>query len=274
MTVDVSVIIPTCRRNDELLAAITSVQRQKSVTFEIIVVDDSPEGGARAPVQGLGDSRITYLRNDRPTGGIPSIVRNMAWPRAEGALLHFLDDDDVVPEGHYARVKALFERRPETGLVFGHIKPFGNCSPEQLRAEEAYFADAAHRARICSRIGTQRVFAGQMLFDNPLLVCSAGILRRDAVARAGGFDPQIRLMEDADFYARIMRESGATFLDDITLHYRISFASLMHRPDPPPEQIEEQRSGRRRMQAKYLRRHGAAEFYTLAAFARLVVARL
>jgi GT2 family glycosyltransferase len=274
MTVDVSVVIATCRRNDELLAAIASVQRQKGVTFEITVVDDSPEGGARAPVEHLGDPRITYLRNGQPTGGIPSIVRNLAWPRATGALLHFLDDDDLVPEGHYGRVKALFERRPEIGLVFGHIEPFGSCSPEQLRAEEAYFADAAHRARICGRIGTRRVFAGQMLFGNPLLVCSAGIVRRGAVAQVGGFDPQIRLMEDADFYARIMRESGAAFLDEIALHYRISFASLMHQPDPPPGQIEEQRSGRRRMQAKYLREHGAAEFYALAAFSRLVVSRL
>ena len=274
MTVDVSVVIPTCRRNDELLAAIASVQRQKSVTFEIIVVDDSPEGEARAPVEGLGDPRITYLRTDQPTGGIPSIVRNVAWPRAVGTLLHFLDDDDIVPEGHYARVKALFERRPEIGLIFGRIVPFGTCSPEQLRAEEAYFANAAHRARICGRIGARRVFAGQMLFDNPLLVCSAGILRRGAVAQTGGFDPRIRLMEDADFYARIMRESGAAFLDDIALHYRISHVSLMHRPDPPPGQIEEQRSGRRHMQAKYLRQHGAAEFYALAAFARLIVSRL
>jgi GT2 family glycosyltransferase len=274
MTVDVSVVIPTCRRNDELLAAIASVQRQKGATFEITVVDDSPQGEARGPVAGLGDPRITYLRNRQPTGGIPSIVRNMAWPHAAGALLHFLDDDDLVPEGHYARVKALFARRPEIGLVFGHIVPFGNCSSEQLRAEEAYFADAAHRARICDRIGTRRVFAGQMLFDNPLLVCSAGILRQNAVAQVGGFDPHIRLMEDADFYARIMRESGAAFLDDIALHYRIGFASLMHRPDPLPGQIEEQRSGRRRMQAKYFRQHGAAEFYALAALTRLVVSRL
>jgi hypothetical protein len=198
----------------------------------------------------------------------------VAWPRTVGTLLHFLDDDDVVPEGHYARAKALFEQRPEVGLVFGRIAPFGNCSLAQLRAEETYFANAARRARICGRIGTRRVFAAQMLFDNPLLVCSAGMLRRSAVARVGGFDPQIRLMEDADFYARIMRESGAAFVDDITLHYRISFASLMHRPDPPPGQIEEQRSGRRRMQAKYLSRYGATEFYALAAFARVVVRRL
>lgn len=274
MTVDVSIVIPTCRRNDELLEAIASVQRQKGVNVEIIVVDDSPEGGARVPVEGLGDPRITYLRTDQPTGGIPSIVRNLAWPRAMGTLLHFLDDDDLVPEGHYARAKTLFERRPKIGLVFGRIEPFGTCSPEQLSAEKAYFADAAHRAQICARLGTRRVFASQMLFDNPLLVCSAGILRRDAVLRAEGFDPQIRLMEDADFYARIMRDSGAAFLDDITLHYRISSASLMHHPDPPPKQIEEQRAGRRRMQAKYLRQHGAAEFYALAAFARLVVSRL
>lgn len=274
MAIDVSVVIPTCRRNPELLAAIASVQRQESTTQEIIVVDDSPEGIARTPVESLGDARITYLRTQRPTGGIPSIVRNLAWPRATGMFVHFLDDDDIVPEGHYARVKALFQRRPEIGLVFGRIAPFGDCPQEQLRREEAYFADAARRARKCARIGMKRVFAGQMLFENPLLVCGAGVLRRSAVARVGGFDPEIRLMEDAEFYARVTRECGAAFIDEIVLHYRIGFPSLMHRPAPLLAQLEAQRAGRRRMQAKYLRRYGAAEFCVLAAFTRLVMRRI
>lgn len=97
------------------------------------------------------------------------------------------------------------------------------------------------------------------------------MLRRAAVARVGGFDPEIHLMEDADFYVRIMRECGAAFIDEITLHYRIGYPSLMHAPDPPREQIEAQRDGRRRMQAKYRSSYGAVEFYMLAAATRLVM---
>ena len=81
-------------------------------------------------------------------------------------------------------------------------------------------------------------------------------------------------MEDADFYLRVMRECGAAFVDDITLHYRIGFPSLMHAPNPSAEQVRAQRDGRRRMQAKYRSRYGVVEFYLLAALTRLVMRRL
>ena len=274
MTVDISVVIPTFRRPRELGEAIESVRRQDGLSLEIFVVDDSPEASARSVVDGLGDSRITYLRPPRPTGGIPSIVRNLAWPHTTGAFIHFLDDDDRVPEQHYARVKALFASRPDIGLIFGRIEPFGACPPAQLTHERAFFAEAWRRARACSRFGTKLAFAGQMLFGRPLLVCSAGILRRDAVERVNGFDPEIRLMEDADFYTRVMRSCGAEFIDEVVLHYRIGFPSLMHSPDPPPEQLKAQRVGRRRMQAKYRHEYGALEFYALAAVTRFLVQRL
>jgi hypothetical protein len=52
-------------------------------------------------------------------------VRNLGWPLTRGAFVHFLDDDDIVPGGHYAAVKAAFEQRSSVGLVFGRIEPFG-----------------------------------------------------------------------------------------------------------------------------------------------------
>ena len=100
--IDFSVVIPTFRRNRELAEAIASVQRQQGVTLEILVVDDCSTGGARTVVEALNDPRVTYLQNPTPTGGVPSVVRNLAWPGASGSFVHFLDDDDLVPDGHYA----------------------------------------------------------------------------------------------------------------------------------------------------------------------------
>lgn len=44
MTIDVSVIVPTFRRPRRLRETLESVRRQRGVGFEIIVIDDSPEG--------------------------------------------------------------------------------------------------------------------------------------------------------------------------------------------------------------------------------------
>lgn len=268
MAIDFSVVIPTFRRNRELAEAIASVQRQQGVSLEVLVVDDCPNGGARTVVEGLRDARVSYQWNPRPTGGVPSVVRNLGWPKASGRFVHFLDDDDMVPEGHYAAVAAAFAQNPQVGLVFGRVAPFGSGPETQLQHERQFFAHAARMALLCARVGHRRPFAGQMLFDMPLLVCGAAVVRRECVAGVGGFDPEIRLMEDADFNARVMRKYGACFMDRPALHYRIGYPSLMHSPNPPPAQIALQREGRRRMRAKYRREHGIADFCALALFTR------
>jgi glycosyltransferase involved in cell wall biosynthesis len=94
MSIEFSVIIPTYRRPRELRDALNSVLSQLDVSVEIIVVDDSPEGSAREVIDALSDPRVKYFKNPSPTGGIPSVVRNLAWPHAKGMFIHFLDDDE------------------------------------------------------------------------------------------------------------------------------------------------------------------------------------
>ena len=148
MPIDVSVVIPTYRRTTQLIQAIASVQVQGGPTLEILVVDDCPDGSAESTVERMRDPRIVYLRNPNPTGGVPSIVRNLAWPKARGRFVHFLDDDDIVPAGHYAAVAAAFARRPDVGLVFGRVEPFGDGPEAQLQHERRFFAQAARSAAV------------------------------------------------------------------------------------------------------------------------------
>jgi GT2 family glycosyltransferase len=271
VSIDFSVIIPTFRRPSELIEAISSVLRQHDVTIEIFVIDDSPEGSAAEAVKGISDPRLSYLKNPNPTGGVPSVVRNIGWPMANGSFVHFLDDDDIVAEGHYAAVKAAFAANPSIGLVFGRIEPFGDGPAAQLDHERQYFADAAWKAASSGRFGSRFAFTGRMLFDKALLVCSSSVVRRECVTRLGGFDPSIRLMEDADFHVRAMREGGVFFLDRIAIRYRIGSPSLMHSPNPTEAQKRDERLGRRQMQVKYCKEYGALEFYALALFTRTVL---
>ena len=271
MPIDFSVVIPTFRRPNELIEALTSVLRQHDATIEVFVIDDSPEGSAEEAVRGLGDSRVSYLKNPNPTGGVPSVVRNIGWPMANGTFVHFLDDDDIVTEGHYAAVKAAFSANPSIGLVFGSVEPFGGGPAAQLDHERRYFADAARKAVLSSRFGSRVAFTGRMLFDKALLVCSSSIIRRECLARLGGFDPSIRLMEDADFHVRAIRECGVLFLDRAAIRYRVGSPSLMHSPNPTEAQKQGERLGHRKMHAKYRKEYGVLEFYGLALFTRTIL---
>jgi glycosyltransferase involved in cell wall biosynthesis len=82
--VDVSVIIPTCHRETQLLETIASVQRQTGVELEIIVVDDSAGATARDTVASVTDTRLQYMARPEPSRGRPAQVRNDGAQLARG----------------------------------------------------------------------------------------------------------------------------------------------------------------------------------------------
>ena len=122
-------------------------------------------------------------------------------------------------------------------------------------------------------------FVGAMLFARALLVCSAGVVTREAAMAVGGFDTRLRVREDLDFFAFVARRFGVRFIDEVSLHFRISHtASLMHKAGRTAEQVEaEQRLLRQASaitNAKYAESFGHAELVALKAFSRLVLRRL
>lgn len=263
-----SVVMPTFRRPTLLRAAIQSALDQRDVAVEIIVMDDSPERSAEPVISSIGDSRVRYLSNPHPSGGYPSVVRNLCWRKARGNFIHFLDDDDIVAPGYYAAVRAAFAERPEVGLIYGRIEPFGDCSKEQLAQEVQYFTESARLSQVCRRFRTKLAFVACLMFQQALLVCSGGVVRRECVERTGGFDPKLRLREDVDFYVRVMRRFGVHFIDHVGLKYRIGFPSLMHASELTEQDQQRLNEARMHTNSKYMRDHGFAEFYALKLFAR------
>src|SRR5262245_27189078 len=99
---DVSVIIPTFHREREVVIAAKSALEQRAVDGEVIFVDDSREGTARAGIEALGDERVRYLAMPKPSNGAPARVRNEGAKIARGRVFHFLDDDDRIADGALA----------------------------------------------------------------------------------------------------------------------------------------------------------------------------
>ncbi len=259
---DISVVIATCDRPHTLADAVRSALAQEGAAVEVIVVDDSLEHTAAGVIAGLDDDRVRYLVNWQCSKGRPAIPRNMGATLAQGALVHFLDDDDLVAPGHYAAARAAFAARPDVGAVFGTVEPFGQDAAE-IGGERRYFALAERRARRCARLGHRWAFTAAMLFGPTLLVCSAGMVRREHIEALGGFDTAMPLVEDVDFFMRAIRHGGVQFLDRPALRYRIG-PSLMRQPGRD-RMVEE---SYRQSHARYRAQHGLAEFAALKALAK------
>jgi GT2 family glycosyltransferase len=255
--VDVSIVIPTFRRPRELAEALASVLFQEDISLEVIVVDDSPEQAARAVVGQIADPRIRYLANPAPSSGSASVVRNYGVRFAAGRFVHFLDDDDKVPPGHYAVMIDAFETHPEIGVVFGRVEPFGDDA-QMLAREHAYFAGASRRAAVAQRLGGRRALSTRLFFDRALFVCGAAMIRRRCIEPSAGFDPDLRIAEDVDFYARAIRRHGGYFVDHVALLYRIWHGSIMHTPTLDPAEV---RDSYRKIHARFRSENGDISYF-------------
>lgn len=264
--IDISIVMATYRRPTSIVEAIKSILDQRDVRVEVLVIDDCPDGSAESVVLGIGDSRVRYIRNPNPSKGRPAIPRNVGWPLTRGEIIHFADDDDLVPEGLYADAMAEFRRFPDIGLLFGSIEAFGEPS-QRLVDEQALFARAAKRASRLQRLRSARAFTANLLFKDLLFVGGSTLIRRRCVEALGGLPTGAVIMEDVDFLARATRMFGVRYLNRPSLYYRV-WPSIMHSQTDLQAALHR---GYAQLQMGYRETFGTFDFYVLKIAARTVL---
>lgn len=108
---DVSLVICTKDRVEELTRLLKSILRQDPLPAEVIVVDD----GHLAEVphsQGLKEAGVAVIYQRKPSPGICR-SRNLGARLASGSLVMYLDDDTILQPGYISVMSRLFRERPE-----------------------------------------------------------------------------------------------------------------------------------------------------------------
>lgn len=120
--IEVSVLIPTFRRSDSFVRAVRSVFAQAGVaSFEIIAIDNSPEGSTLATFKHIEtEAPVPFRWAHEPKPGVAQ-ARNAAVKLARGELVAWLDDDEEASPHWLASLVAV---RRETGAqsVFGPVR--------------------------------------------------------------------------------------------------------------------------------------------------------
>jgi glycosyltransferase involved in cell wall biosynthesis len=185
---DVSVIIPAYNTAAYIATAVASVLAQTYTSHETIVVNDGssdPEAMERAlaPYR----DRIVYIVQEN--GGI-SAARNAGIAAARGRYIALLDSDDAWEPDYLASQVAVLEAEPSVAGVY----------PDAL-----IVGDHPHAGRRFSEVCPTR---GEPTFRRVLTqechVFISVLMRRDALARAGLFDPELRSVEDFDLWLRLL----------------------------------------------------------------------
>jgi glycosyltransferase involved in cell wall biosynthesis len=141
----ISVLIPTFRRTHSFLRAARSVFAQAGVTgFELIAVDNSPEGAALCAFQELSnEAQVPFRWAHEPRPGVAQ-ARNAALALAQGRYIAWLDDDEEAPPHWLA---ALLAARTQTGAqsVFGPVRAKAHDGARNARFFEQLYARPGSR---------------------------------------------------------------------------------------------------------------------------------
>jgi succinoglycan biosynthesis protein ExoM len=129
---ETTIVIPSFRRPRDLERAIASVLAQQGATgsYEILVVDNDPDGSAAETAQKMAARShvpIRYVHEARP--GI-SHARNTGVAHATGRYLAFLDDDEEVEPQWLARLLAVFAQFGADAVVGPVLPRFPEDGPE------------------------------------------------------------------------------------------------------------------------------------------------
>jgi GT2 family glycosyltransferase len=221
----VSVVIPTYNRAPRLPGAIDSVLRQGIGDTEIIVVDDGSVDETRAVVARYGD-RVTYVH--QRNAGVGN-ARNVGIRHARGTFVAFLDSDDRWHDFKLSMQLALFEARPDVGLVFSDFaieKPDGSIQPNGAAlwaGRDLDFPEMQSVSLPCASAPdaapwpTESVecWSGpmyrQLVHELPILTSSA-VVRRAVLDSTTWFAERVVLFEDWEFFARVARRASVGFI--------------------------------------------------------------
>ncbi len=234
----VSVVLPTFNRAALLPDAIRSVLSQSWQDSEVIVVDDGSQDGTEAVVRQLAasDPRVRYL--PQPNRGV-SAARNRALACSRGAMIAFLDSDDIWLPGKLQAQVDVLQALPSVGMVWTDMraialdgrqlcdrylrtmyKGYDRVSERTLFSSTATLRQLAPNSPLDGPVAWGRIYS-QMLFGN-LVHTPTVLMRREWAAQVGPFDPSIRAGgEDYKYHLATTRLCDVALLDVPTIDYRI-----------------------------------------------------
>lgn len=240
----VSVVIPARNAARFISATLKSLRAQSADDFEVIVIDDGSTDDTAAIVrhEAGSDGRIRIVSG--PGKGV-SAARNAGLAEAKGALVLFLDADDLLAADALERLRATLDEGDGVAALGGvaRITEDGDPLPGNDNRPLAKEPDQL----------------AALLRKNYVVNGGALMIRTGEARAAGGFDPGLVHGEDWEFWCRLA-ERGRILINEgapVLLYRQVAsganvraFGSALARNVPCLDRI----AAREELQRRYGRR--------------------
>jgi glycosyltransferase involved in cell wall biosynthesis len=194
-------VVTVClNASSHLAEAMESVLGQSYPDLEYLVVDGGSTDGSLDLIRERAGCDRRLLWSSGPDRGISE--------QAKGEVIAFLHaDDSYLNAKVLTNVAKAFEAHPK------HIWATGG-----LR-------EVDHQGRLKRVIGVRR-YSRQRLLRNNIILHPATFVRREALARAGGFDPTLRYTMDYDLWLRLAGFGPPVAINQVLTNFRVHAGSI------------------------------------------------
>ncbi|MCL2470339.1 MAG: glycosyltransferase family 2 protein [Propionibacteriaceae bacterium] len=171
-----------------------------NIPIRVICVDDCSTDGAIKTIEFVSrfPDRVTYVRTQE-TSGSPATPRNIGLMAVQTPFVSFIDQDDYLADGMYAKCHGFLDSHPEVPMVRVASQYFGDLSGIEPR----YPPHIARGTRVIDLSVEPDAFR---LVSN----VNTGVWRRSAIGNVTFVDGQ-KMNEDRDFSRKVTKLNGSKF---------------------------------------------------------------
>jgi glycosyltransferase involved in cell wall biosynthesis len=204
----VSVCIPCHNAASYIGQAIDSILDQTWQAIEIIVVDDGSTDGSSTILDTYAPSRLRVIHQENRG---QCAAANRAFAEAQGDLIKFFDADDLLaPESIGHQVRRLNDRKD--AIASAQWGRFYNDDPSTFKL---------NRQSVWCDLPSLDWLTEAWFDARPMMQCGLCLIPRPILERSGGWDESLSLINDFEFFARVLCNTNEVlFTPEATLYYR------------------------------------------------------
>lgn len=198
--IKMSIIVPTHGRVDLAAETLTSLEKQTSKNFEIIVTDDSNRSDEREAIKKLASNfnntaiPVRYIFTQAGLGQPKNTNQGLSY--ASGEYIHILHSDDLMAPNCIETEIELLDRNADIDFAYHHFLPFYNSKFAILKKQMTNFfiADVKKNWLNCN-----------IFFS--CVVPSCLFFRKSLLERAGAMREDYQFLCDWDLFFKFLMDA-------------------------------------------------------------------
>lgn len=229
----ISLVMSVYNAGRFLRAAMDSVLAQTFADVEYVVIDDGSTDDSPRVLREYADRDRRVRLTVRENKGL-TVTLNEALAQARGEFVARMDCDDVSVPGRFEKQLSWLRADPSLVCVGGHFELIDEKSRLLTRLRPPTDDQSIQRL----------LLAGHTAICHP-----AAMMRREAVARAGGYDPYFKTTQDLDLWLRLGEIGRLGNVPEVVLKFRQHGSSVSE-----TRREEQRRFGREACERAWRRR--------------------